>query len=77
MLREACEKIRGQEERHLVETSGWARELWLKALGLAAVLPPPEERKHAQNAIPAARPKHQRRGMLPRRAAARHQWGRT
>ena len=33
---------------------GWCRELWLKSLGLKAVLPPPEEKKDVKTAIEAA-----------------------
>src|ERR1035441_1311057 len=35
--------------------SSWCRELWLQSLGLKAVLPPPEERRHVTTAIGAAR----------------------
>jgi hypothetical protein len=31
------------------------RELWLKSLGIKAVLPPPEEQKQVKTAIGAAR----------------------
>jgi hypothetical protein len=54
-LTEACEEVEEQEDEHLYHTKGWARELWLESLGLKAVLPPPEERKHVKSAIGAAR----------------------
>ena len=40
------------DEHH---SKGWCRELWLQSLGMKAVLPPPEERKHVTTAISAAR----------------------
>jgi hypothetical protein len=54
-LRSACETIEDQEDEHLYHTKGWCRELWLQALGLRAVIPPPEETKHVKTAIGAAR----------------------
>jgi rubrerythrin len=42
-LEAAHEKIEPEEDEHLYHTGGWARELWLDALGLEAELPPPEE----------------------------------
>jgi rubrerythrin len=53
-LTEACEEVEDQEDEHLYHTKGWCRELWLDSLGLTAVLPPPEERKHVKTAIGAA-----------------------
>jgi hypothetical protein len=50
----AYEEVEDQEDEHLYHTRGWARELWLDSLGLPAVLPPPEERKHVKTAIGAA-----------------------
>jgi hypothetical protein len=54
-LTEACESVEDQEDEHLYHTKGWCRELWLKSLGLTAVLPPPEEEHHVKTAIGAAR----------------------
>jgi ferritin-like metal-binding protein YciE len=54
-LREAAEEVEEQEDEHLYHTKGWCRELWLKSLGLEAVLPPPEESKHVTTAIEAAK----------------------
>jgi rubrerythrin len=54
-LMEACEEVEDEEDEHLYHTKGWCRELWLASLGLNAVLPPPEERKHVRTAIEAAR----------------------
>jgi hypothetical protein len=54
-LKSAYDEIEDQEDEHLYHTKGWCRELWLKALGLTAILPPPEERQHVKTAIGAAR----------------------
>jgi len=43
-LRTACGQVEDEEDEHLYHTTGWARELWLRSLGLPAVLPPPEEK---------------------------------
>ncbi len=58
-LQSACSEVEPQEDEHLYHSKGWARELWLKSLGLKAVLPPPEQRKHVQSAIGAARAQQQ------------------
>jgi rubrerythrin len=55
VLEEAAEEVEDQEDEHLYHSKGWSRELWLQALGLKAVLPPPEERQHVKTAIGAAR----------------------
>jgi len=52
-LKEACDQVEEEEDRHLYHTQGWARELWLKSLGLPAVLPPPEERRDVTTAAEA------------------------
>jgi rubrerythrin len=54
VLMEAYDEVEDQEDEHLYHTKGWCRELWLESLGLEAVLPPPEERKHVTTAIGAA-----------------------
>jgi rubrerythrin len=54
-LTAACEEVEDQEDEHLYHSKGWSRELWLDSLGLAAVLPPPEERKQVKTAIGAAK----------------------
>jgi len=53
-LQEAYEQVEDEEDEHLYHTKGWCRELWLKALGMEAVLPPPEEKKDVKTAIEAA-----------------------
>lgn len=54
-LKSASDTVEDQEDEHLYHTKGWSRELWLESLGLKAVLPPPEERRHVKTAIDAAR----------------------
>ena len=61
-LMEAYEAVEDQEDEHLYHTKGWARELWLEALGLPAVLPPPEEVKDVKSAIEAAEVAQERKG---------------
>lgn len=54
-LKSAYDEIEDQEDEHLYHTKGWCRELWMQSLGMKAMLPPPEERKHVKTAIGAAR----------------------
>ena len=63
-LKSACEQVEDEEDEHLYHTTGWTRELHMQALGLPAVLPPPEEEKEVKTAIGAARAKQQRKEML-------------
>ena len=55
LLKDAYEEVEDEEDEHLYHTKGWCRELWLKSLGLRAVLPPPEETQHVKTAIDAAK----------------------
>jgi hypothetical protein len=64
VLKAAHEEVEDQEDEHLYHTKGWARELWIKSLGMKAVLPPPEEEKKVKTAIGAARAQHARQDML-------------
>lgn len=66
VLEEACSAVEDEEDEHLYHTTGWTRELWIKALGMKAVLPPPEERKDVKTAIGAARAKQSRDKMAAR-----------
>lgn len=63
-LAAAVEEVEDEEDQHLYHTTGWSRELWIDALGLPAVLPPPEEEKDVKTAIGAARAKSARDQML-------------
>ena len=62
-LKEAYKEVEDQEDEHYYHSKGWLRELSLQALGLKAVLPPPEERKHVKTAIGAARAEQERGKM--------------
>ena len=62
-LKAAHQEVEKEEDEHLYHTAGWARELWLDSLGLKAVLPPPEEKKHVTTAIGAARAQQARAQM--------------
>ena len=52
---DAYDEVEQQEDEHLYHAQGWCRELWIQSLGMKAVLPPPEERKHVKTAIGASR----------------------
>ena len=67
-LKHAQEQVEDEEDEHLYHTTGWTRELWIKSLGLPAVLPPPEEKKDVKTAIGAARAK-QARGRMAKATA--------
>jgi len=62
-LSSAHEEVEEEEDEHLYHTTGWTRELWIKGLGMKAVLPPPEEVKDVKTAIGAARAKHARKQL--------------
>ena len=59
VLNDAYEQVEDEEDEHLYHTKGWCRELWLKSLGLKAVLPPPEEQKNVKTAAEASAAKKQ------------------
>ena len=61
-LKEAYAEVEDQEDEHFYHSRGWTRELWMDCLGMKAVLPPPEERKHVKTAIGAARAEQARKG---------------
>jgi hypothetical protein len=63
-LKAAHEEVEDEEDEHLYHTKGWGRELWIAALGMPAVLPPPEEEKDVKTAIGAERAKQARDEML-------------
>jgi len=71
VLKEAHEQVEDEEDEHLYHTMGWTRELWIKSLGLPAVIPPPEEEKDVKTAIGAARAKQERSKMLGSRGGQR------
>lgn len=59
-LQQAYGQVEPEEDEHLYHTAGWTRELWIEALGMPAVLPPPEEQRDVETAIEAARAKKSR-----------------
>jgi len=60
-LKEAYDQVEDEEDEHLYHTKGWCRELWLKALGMKAELPPPEETQDVKTAIDAAKAEKSRK----------------
>lgn len=60
LLGAAYEQVEDEEDEHLYHTTGWTRELWIQALGMPAVLPPPEEVRKVETAIEAAQAKKAR-----------------
>ena len=59
-LQQAHDQVAPEEGEHLYHTAGWTRELWIEALGLPAVLPPPEEEQEVETAAEAERAKKSR-----------------
>ncbi|MEA2204163.1 MAG: hypothetical protein QOE77_939 [Blastocatellia bacterium] len=59
-LKRAHDQVEPEEDEHLYHTAGWTRELWIEALGMPAVLPPPEEEQDVETAIEAAQAKKSR-----------------
>lgn len=64
VLEAAHDEVEDQEDEHLYHTTGWCRELWIKSLGMPAVLPPPEEERDVKTAIGAARARQDREELL-------------
>ena len=64
VLKTACDEVEEEEDEHLYHSKGWCRELAIAALGMKAVLPPPEEERDVKTAIGAARAQHAREQML-------------
>jgi rubrerythrin len=60
VLQQAHDQVEPEEDEHLYHTQGWTRELWIEALGMPAVLPPPEEQRDVETAIEAAQAKKSR-----------------
>jgi rubrerythrin len=64
LLKAAHEQVEEEEDEHVYHNKGWARELWIKSLGIKAVLPPPEEVKDVKTAIGAARAEQSRTDLV-------------
>ena len=62
VLQAAYDRIEDEEDEHLYHTKGWCRELWLRALGLDAELPPAEEKQDVKTAVEAEEAKRARSG---------------
>jgi rubrerythrin len=60
-LKDAVKEVEDQEDEHYYHSKGWLRELSMASLGMKAMLPPPEEKKHVKTAIGAARAEQSRR----------------
>jgi ferritin-like metal-binding protein YciE len=60
LIMPAYEQVEEEEDEHLYHTQGWTRELWIEALGMPAVLPPPEEERDVTTAEDAAKAKNAR-----------------
>ena len=67
VLKRAHAAVAREEDHHLFHGKGWLRELWIEALGLPAVLPPPEELRQVETAIGASRAEQSREQMLGQR----------
>jgi rubrerythrin len=70
LLKPAHDQVEDEEDEHLYHTTGWTRELWIQALGMPAVLPPPEEVKKVETAIEAAKAKKSRTPKAKAKKAA-------
>jgi rubrerythrin len=60
-MKEAHKEVEDQEDEHYYHSKGWLRELSMQCLGMKAVLPPPEEKKHVKTAIGQARAEQSRK----------------
>ena len=60
LIMPAYQQVEEEEDEHLYHTQGWTRELWIEALGMPAVLPPPEEERDVTTAEDAAKAKKAR-----------------
>jgi hypothetical protein len=60
LLARAVDSVEDEVGRHLMHTQGWMRELWMQALGYAALLPPPDGLDAAEmgQMQPAGNPQH-------------------
>jgi hypothetical protein len=67
-LAAAYDEVEDQEDEHLYHTKGWCRELWLEAVGLPAVMPPPEEKRNVKTAVEAGRAAAERKRKPARRS---------
>ena len=66
VLSAAYAEVEHEEDEHLYHTMGWCRELAFQALGLPAVLPPPEEKEDVQSAVEEAQTAGRRKSAVRR-----------
>jgi hypothetical protein len=52
-LQAACAAVEDEEDEHVYHSKGWCRELWIQALGMPTVLPPPEEEQDVKTRLEA------------------------
>jgi hypothetical protein len=71
VLKKAYDEVEDEEDEHLYHTTGWARELHLEALGLAAELPPPEEEEDVKTEMEAAQTRKERKQTLTQKRGGR------
>jgi hypothetical protein len=71
VLTAAYDEVEDQEDEHLYHTKGWCRELWHEALGLPAVLPPPEEKRDVKTAVEAGRAAAERKKAVDKKPTRR------
>lgn len=63
LLQRAYDEVEDEEDEHLYHTTGWVRELHLRAVGLPAQLPPVEEQWDVTTELEAAEVRKQRKEM--------------
>lgn len=64
VIEAAVGEVKPAEDEQLYHSQGWVRELWIKSLGMKAVLPPPEEKRDVKTAIGAARARQAREQLM-------------
>jgi rubrerythrin len=69
-LQAAADEVEDEEDVHLYHGQGWARELWMDALGLDAQLPPPEEEEDVQDEEEAVQVRKQENEEQKRKKSA-------
>lgn len=69
-LTAAYGEVEHEEDEHLYHSRGWCRELWIKSLGLNAVIPPPEELRKVSTAMGAAKAEGSAKSLRARMSLA-------
>lgn len=68
LLQKAYDAVEEDQNRHLFQTQGWKRELWMASLGYPAMIPPPQEISAAESARISARTRSIREKLLALRS---------